>query len=205
MCGNGSDSYLDENCIKKLNFKINFHCLECRKRTLKKCDISNHSKLIKFLISFGEYENESLKKLIILGKDGHKEIFNDLGSFIAKEFLNYLEIFKDYFLTSVPLTKNKLLKRGFNQAEILVEKIHQLTNLPIFDGLKKIKETKDQAELNFEERLINLKFAFKVEKKPPKNIILIDDIKTTGATLKECAKTLKENGVRNIIALTILR
>ncbi len=205
MCGKQSDFYLDEKCLQKLNFKLNFYCFECEKRTIEKCEIKNHSKLIKFFISFGEYENEFLKKLIILGKNGHKEIFNDLGSFIAKEFLNHLEFFKSYFLVPVPLTKKKLLKRGFNQAEILTEKIHQLTNLPIFNGLKKIKETKDQAELNFKERLINLKFAFKVERKSPKNIILIDDIKTTGTTLKECAKTLKENGAKNIIALTILR
>ncbi len=144
---------------------------------------------------------------MLLGKDKAKEIFKDLGYFISKDLLSYWQIFegKVYFLTPVPLTKTKLLKRGFNQSEILAKTISELTGYKIFNGLEKIKETKDQAELEFKERLQNLKFAFKLKEKPPQYVILIDDIKTTGTTLKECARLLKENGTKEIIALTILR
>jgi competence protein ComFC len=207
ICLNDDNLYLCEKCLRQLNFRINFSCFECGIKIFEKCNIAHHSKLIKFLISFGEYENENLKKLIILGKNEAKEILRDLANFIAKEILRDLVFLKEkgYFLTPVPLTKTKLLKRGFNQAEVLAERISELTGLKIFKGLNKTRETKDQAELNFEERLVNLKSAFSLERKPPKNIILIDDVKTTGTTLRECAKTLKENGAKNIIALTILK
>jgi competence protein ComFC len=113
--------------------------------------------------------------------------------------------FKDYFLAFVPVTKRKLIDRGFNQSEVLAEKLAKNLNLNIFSGLIKSKDTEDQVKLDFEKRLNNLKDVFKVKSSPPKKIILVDDVKTTGATLKECAKVLKEAGAREIIALTILR
>jgi competence protein ComFC len=87
----------------------------------------------------------------------------------------------------------------------LAKTISENLGLKIFLGLEKIKETEDQVGLSFEERLTNLKNAFQVKEKPPNKIILIDDIKTTGATLKECAQILKKAGAKEIIALTILR
>ncbi len=206
-CFKANDFYLCKKCCQQLNFRINFFCFECNKRIIGKCSQKNHYQLIKFFISFGEYENETLKKIVLLGKDKAKEIFKDLGYFISKDLLRYWQIFegKVYFLTPVPLTKTKLVKRGFNQSEILAKIISELTGYKIFNGLEKIKETKDQAELDFKERLQNLKSAFKLKEKPPQYVILIDDIKTTGTTLKECARLLKENGTKEIIALTILR
>jgi competence protein ComFC len=113
--------------------------------------------------------------------------------------------FKDYSLAFVPVTKRKLIDRGFNQSEVLAEKLAKNLDLKIFSGLIKIKETEDQAKLDFEKRLNNLKDVFKVKSVPPKKIILVDDVKTTGTTLKECAKVLKEAEAKEIIALTVLR
>jgi competence protein ComFC len=189
--------------LKKLNFRPNFNCLECGQRVVEKCRIKEHSSLIKCLISFGFYENEFLKMMVLLGKDGYKEIFEDFGEIISSFLKNY--DFKDYFLTFVPVTKRKLIDRGFNQSEVLAEKLAKNLNLKIFSGLVKIKDTEDQVKLDFEKRLDNLKDVFKVKSHSPKKIILVDDVKTTGATLKECAKVLKEAGTREIIALTILR
>jgi competence protein ComFC len=189
--------------LKKLNFRPNFNCLECGQRVVEKCRIKEHSSLIKCLISFGFYENEFLKMMVLLGKDGYKEIFEDFGEIISSFLKNY--DFKDYFLTFVPVTKRKLIDRGFNQSEVLAEKLAKNLNLKIFSGLVKIKDTEDQVKLDFEKRLDNLKDVFIVKSHSPKKIILVDDVKTTGATLKECAKVLKEAGTREIIALTILR
>ncbi|BCX15576.1 MAG: hypothetical protein KatS3mg097_468 [Candidatus Parcubacteria bacterium] len=111
--------------------------------------------------------------------------------------------FDNYYLTPVPITQKKLLHRGFNQTNILAQAINQTAAIPIADILIKIKDTPDQVGLNLKERLENLKNSFNLKSLPPKNIILVDDIKTTGATLKECAETLKKAGAKNIIALTI--
>lgn len=203
ICLDKVNYYICPKCINNLNFKINFYCLECGKRVNKKCNISNHSKLIKALISFGEYENQKLKELVIYGKENAYEIFNDLGFYISKELKKFN--FKDYVLVPIPLTRRKLLQRGFNQTEILAKKISEETGLKISKCLIKIKETKDQASLSYEERLKNLNNAFKVIGNVPEKIILIDDVKTTGTTLKESAKVLKEAGAKEIYALTILK
>jgi len=189
--------------LGKLNFRPNFNCLECGQRVIEKCRLKEHSSLIKYLISFGPYENEFLKMMVLLGKDGYKEIFEDFGEIISDFLKNYN--FKDYSLFFVPVTKRKLIDRGFNQSEVLAQKLAKNLNLKIFSDLVKIKDTEDQVKLDFEKRLDNLKDVFKVKSHSPKKIILVDDVKTTGATLKECAKVLKEAGAREIIGLTILR
>lgn len=204
-CLQKNQFYLCKECLQLLNFKSRFYCFECQRKVNEKCPLKSHTKLINFAISFGEYENENLTKIVLLGKNESREILIDLSYFIVQEIDYYLKSLKDYFLIPVPITKRKLLQRGFNQAEILAEAISKLSNIPISKTLIKIKETKDQSELNFNERQENVKSVFDLKEKPPRKVILVDDIKTTGATLKECAQTLKKNGTKNIIALTILR
>lgn len=138
-----------------------------------------------------------------MGKNGYVEIFKDFGKIISRFLKNYN--FKDYSLSFVPITKKRLIERGFNQSEILAQELAKNLNLKIFSGLVKIKETEDQAKIDFEKRLNNLKNVFKITHLPPKKIILVDDVKTTGITLKECASVLKKAGAKEIIALTILR
>lgn len=203
-CLNYNKYFICENCCKNLDFDLKISCVRCDLRLTfgSKC-IYKHSKSIRFLISFGSYENKVLKNLIIEGKNGAFEIFIDLGEIISEKLKNLN--FKDYFITYVPVTKKKLLERGFNQAEILGETISKKLNIPIYNGLIKVKDTKDQAELSYEERVINLKNAFYLKTEPPKKLILVDDIKTTGSTLIECAETLKKGGSKEIIGLVVLK
>ncbi len=201
-CFQFDKNYICSNCLKNLNFRINFNCLECGRKIISHCQIKNHSKLIKFLISFNSSENKTLYEAILLGKKGAYEIFNDFGYYLGQELKKYN--FRDYYLTFIPLTRKKLLERGFNQTEILAQAISQTTGLKIFSEILKIKETSDQAVLNYEQRLKNLQGSFSLKNKPPAKLILIDDLKTTGATLKECSRVLKTGGAKEIIALTIL-
>ncbi|MER3406846.1 MAG: hypothetical protein C4278_00215 [Patescibacteria group bacterium] len=204
LCLKWNNSYFCKSCLEKINFEPSFHCLLCEKRLDFNSKCSLHSRLIRKIISFGVYEENKLKEIIIMAKEfGYREVFKDLGRKMGERIIN-LNL-KDYQLAFVPLHYKKFLLRGFNQSEELAKGINEILNLEIFDGLEKIKETKDQTELNFEERKNNLKGAFALNKKPPEKIILVDDIKTTGSTLLEIAKILKENGTKEIIALTILR
>ncbi len=163
--------------------------------------------MIKFLISFGDYENKELTKIIVLAKNNVLEIFKDIGHWIAQDLKEnkLIEKISDFYLVPIPLTKTKLLNRGFNQSLILCQTIAEKTGLKVFTNLEKIKETKDQASLKYQERLTNLENAFQVIGSSPQKIILIDDIKTTGSTLKECAKALKKKGAKQVLALTILK
>ncbi|MCK5021037.1 MAG: ComF family protein, partial [Candidatus Peribacteraceae bacterium] len=107
---------------------------------------------------------------------------------------------EESILCPVPLHWSRKYWRGFNQAEVLAEKISSEINLPVINLLKRIRPTGFQSHRNREERLLALNGAFKyiLENHPPANIILIDDLATTGATLDECAKVLKKVGARRV-------
>lgn len=112
-------------------------------------------------------------------------------------------------LTPIPLTKKRFRERGFNQSEILAKEIEK-QNPELFKTknlLKKIRETEPQAKIKQRtKRLQNLKGAFVLGSKEgltDKTVVLVDDITTTGATLREAKRVLKEAGFKKIFAVTI--
>jgi len=157
-------------------------------------------------VTFCDYEVEQIKNLIKLGKIGRfYKIFEFFGNLIYKELKNSKLNFKDYYITYVPMYYLDERKRGFNQTRILAQILSIKTNLRIWDGLIKIRPTKLQTELGYKERIKNVKSAFQCLDTPPLNIILIDDVVTTGATAFECSRILKEKGAKNIILITIAK
>lgn len=108
-------------------------------------------------------------------------------------------------ITSVPMHPQGQRKRGYNQSELLAASLARTLHLPHYQLLYKRKMTKKQAGLTRKERLINIKSSFAVRGKIriPHRVLLVDDVTTTGATLQECAKTLKQAGVREVYAAVI--
>ncbi|GAB6267818.1 MAG: ComF family protein [Smithella sp.] len=118
--------------------------------------------------------------------------------------------FTDYSLIiPVPLHIKRLRERGFNQSLILARAIGEKQQIPVnFSLLKRHKFTETQTGMHKAERKQNIKKAFEVsnkEKIAGKNIILVDDVYTTGATVNECAKTLIKAEARNVSVLTLAR
>lgn len=109
-------------------------------------------------------------------------------------------------LVPVPLHKKRKNWRGFNQAEILAKTLSKKFNVNCSDSLIRIVETKTQVGLDKNERRKNVNGAFKVKensKVSGKNIILIDDVFTSGATMMEAAKVLKRAGAKNVWAIAV--
>ena len=105
------------------------------------------------------------------------------------------------FLVPVPLHAARIKERGFNQAALLAMELSGLMDLPAYDGMVRIKDTKQQFQLDFEERADNMVNAFGIKESfdvRNKNVLLVDDILTTGATVAECAKVLKEVGAKSV-------
>ena len=110
-------------------------------------------------------------------------------------------------LVPVPLHKKRLNWRGFNQSEVLAKKISETYGLEVRNVLIRNKNRKPQADIeDRESRMNNIVDSFECPANiNGRNIVLVDDICTTGATLNECAKVLAANGARKISALVIAR
>lgn len=112
--------------------------------------------------------------------------------------------FNDNLVIPVSLSRKRLRWRGFNQAELLARKIAENYGLDMdSENLIRVKHKRPQAKLDEIHRMENIKqcFVWRGENLNKKNIILVDDVVTTGATLNECAKVLKENGAGEIWGL----
>ena len=107
---------------------------------------------------------------------------------------------------AVPLYPAKEKQRGFNQAELIFKNFLQAADIPLTRQLVRLRATVSMYQLSEQERRQNLKNAFAVTAAKAvtgKNILLVDDILTTGATLHECAKVLKAAGAGTIYALVL--
>jgi competence protein ComFC len=128
--------------------------------------------------------------------------------------LSAMQNFKDAILIPIPLSPKRHRERGYNQTELVCKELIKINNLRHGVDCKlennilvKIKETEHQAKIkDRKKRLKNLANSFSVKNSEPikgKNIILIDDVTTTGATLNEAKKILKQSGAKKIIAFTV--
>ena len=114
-------------------------------------------------------------------------------------------------LIPVPLHRWRLLKRRYNQAAIIAHYLSRETGIPQWhEALLRTRATATQGHLSFDERRKNVKKAFAVNPKTAadikdKTLILIDDVYTTGATVKECTKALKKAGAKSVHVLTLAR
>lgn len=106
----------------------------------------------------------------------------------------------------VPMTKKDEKRRGYNQSRLLAKSLAHKMGVPMIDCLEKTKKTRKQHTLTGHERIDNLKNSFSVgtpAEVSGKVLLLCDDIKTTGATLYECVKTLKDSAAKDVYCICI--
>ncbi len=132
------------------------------------------------------------------------KIFGEIMLYEIKRKNLYNDI--DYIIP-VPLDKSKRAFRGYNQSELLGEYIGGKLGIKLLnDVLIKTKKTKDQHNLSEHERKKNLSNVFKLKNNEmiyDKNILILDDILTTGTTLKNCGKLIREGGAKSVYGLTL--
>lgn len=200
-------------CWKKINIIKGETCKKCGKSVITPEGICNECRKIKKFYYdkikvIGIYE-DILKQAIHLYKYKGRwklgvDFFNLIVDYVEPQYIIHNDI-----IIPVPLSKEKLYKRGFSQTLHISKEIGRYYNLPVYSNiLLKYKDTPPQSTLSREKRLKNLEHSFKVKHKEKiynKNILLFDDVYTTGATVRECSKVLKENGAKRINVLTIAR
>lgn len=216
VCGK-VENYLCFDCFyKKLILQKN--CFICEDKdngyNIKNCKKCRENIGVDGIISFFDYHDNKIKKMIHSFK--FRSAF-DIGKFLGEKIGDIMN--KKYFLDGgyviipVPLSKKRFNFRGFNQSYVIASNMARIMNLDIYyDILFKGKNTKTQAGLSENDRNINLKSAFFVKYDNilrynlyNKNIILVDDIITTGNTAFRCARELKLAGFNKVFVVTIAR
>ncbi|MEW5908153.1 MAG: ComF family protein [Patescibacteria group bacterium] len=182
-------------------------CGECMERI--ECFESSNTKSTRIA---ADYRDETIKKAIwMLKYKGIRQMSDPLSQLILKCFRDRLKPKSGKtIVVPVPLSEKRLKERGFNQSELIAEKISKELNIPIITGeLLKIKETPSQVDLkNIQDRLKNVRGSMAVKNKETlrdKEVILVDDVITTGATLDEAKRALRGAGVKKIISLVVAK
>ena len=204
-------AYLCKKCFKTIKFQ---------ERRSKTFNLKREN--LKEIFIAGDYEDKLLAKLITSFKyEGQKDIGSDLGKFLNFFWDGRIKIIKledeelalrleNSLIIPLPLTKARRKERGFNQAEILAEILAREFSYQIFSGLKRRGRKKHQAKLSEKQRLKNVSGQFFMSEKERsflsgRDVILVDDVITTGATLNEAARILKEAGAREVFALVLAK
>lgn len=184
------NSYLCEECISKIRKYDKEIFNDYGEEYFKKDILFYYSGILKIKIKEFKFENGVYLK-------------NPFGKLIY-ENLDKSLIEKMDYIAYVPSSKKKMKLRGYNHSKLLAEEISKYSNIQLFDNLHKIKNTKSQHFLSLEERSVNLKNSFLVYcDLSGKNILLLDDIHTSGATIDECYKELKKSNCNFVWAVCL--
>lgn len=111
-------------------------------------------------------------------------------------------------IVPVPLHKDRLRERGYNQAALLARELGKSIGLPVSEnGLERVRATRLQVDLSAQERKENVRDAFRCSNAElrGKRVLLVDDVCTTGATLEACSIALRQAGACSVWALTLAR
>ncbi len=134
--------------------------------------------------------------------EGNRRLAHWVGQEMGRSLLQTQWAGGIHLILPVPLHEHRQRERGFNQSLLLARGMVEILELPMEDHLlRRIKDTPHQTDLTRQERERNTKGAFRVmdpEGVVGKNILLVDDVYTTGATINACAKTLKAAGAKEI-------
>ncbi len=155
------------------------------------------------------FYEQAARDLILKFKHGDRTDITPL-------FVNWLKISYDSFsylpdyIVPVPLHTRRLIKRQYNQSQLLARELAKHIDVPCLAVLKRHIATPPQQNLNKRQRQQNIADAFSVRPKQLPNVqgkhfMIIDDVWTTGATLIECGKTLLEAGAKDVSFLTVAR
>ncbi|MBU2491147.1 MAG: ComF family protein [Bacteroidetes bacterium] len=215
------DFFLPRECIscsRKLTYEEESICEKCYSQ-IKYAGLSfldsefekkfQKDSLIKDFLSLFIFEEESPVRSLLHGLkyQNRFRIGNFLGKILAANFEDKINNWNPDLIIPIPLHKLKKAERGYNQSYYIAKGLGKRIGIPVKTNvIIRNKFTSTQTKLNAENRKENIRNAFSVIKEKDiigKNIILLDDVITTGATVSECSKTLKKFRTGNIYALSV--
>lgn len=214
-CSNVGDHICD-SCLGSLSFCETQICPECQRPAIGGFThaLCQHPQGAERLLCAFKFEGPIEKGIKALKYQGVKEIAQTLIDLALESFTTANVTFgEDSLIVPVPLHPIKKLERGFNQAVLLSSALAQRLGLEMQTSwLMKEKENPSQTRLNAQERAVNVRGVYSLNPKAQKldsvrdrDVVLVDDVFTSGATLRECAKVLKRAGARFVYLLAIAK
>jgi competence protein ComFC len=159
--------------------------------------------------SAGSYEGTLKEAIRQLKYKNGKLLAPRLALFMKEAADGFID--RSDFITYVPMTKRKELHRGYNQARLLADELSLMFRKPCRNILLRLKDNEEQNKSSLIARAQNVKGAFEINKRiksiinHTNSILLIDDVFTTGSTVNECARILRETGIPEVHVLTLAR
>lgn len=200
-----------DGCAARLNFVGRDFCLKCGKPlTDPRSEYCSACKTSERLFDSGRtlfiYDDLLKHSLSSLKYENKREYAEYFGDELARRFAAEMRSGGFDAVVPVPVSPDRLRKRGYNQAELIAKRVSLITGIPLRnDILIRVKDTVAQKELGRSARQKNLKKAFKITGNVVEleTIMVIDDIYTTGATISGIAGVLKEAGVKKVCFFTV--
>lgn len=196
-----------ENCINSIDTIEDVICTKCG---LGKdfCNCNGKTRFYSSVCAPFYYSGAPKKAVIALKYEDNPRLINGLAHDMADCFHKHYENYDFDCIAYVPIYKKDRKRRGFNQAQLLAEALSDILQIPAYNLLDKIFDTPPQHTLPEMKRSGNLLGAIDFNENcgvdiENMRILLCDDIKTTGSTLDECAKTLLINGCAEVRCLTV--
>ena len=204
--------YLCCSCKKRYGVsQISYHYKEtciCRRcfdkfKFYSKESYFGVSDTIEFLVSTFHYRSIYRQIFLDFKFNGQLAHGHVLGMAMS-DALKSRDCFTEYqYIVPVPISKERLSERGYNQSEVFADYISEALDIPINNALIRIKHSAPQSTVQTSMRAENVKGAYvSTDIFNGENIIIFDDICTTGSTVTECAKTLKKAGAGKICVIS---
>lgn len=159
-------------------------------------------------VSYTSKTKKVLARFKYLGDEGYARY---IGAIMCEALEKHYTHIPFSLITSVPLHQNRIKERGFNQAQLLADQIGKSLGWPALSLLERTKASPPQASLGRKARIQSLHDSFQINLDGRQldltshTILLVDDVYTTGTTIRECAKILRRAGVQTVYAITFAR
>lgn len=198
-------------CSEKLEYISGARCMKCGKSLKNEddelCfDCKKHRHLYDQGIAVFEYTDGIKQSIYHYKYKGCREFAEWYGEEAYRVCSEQFNMWRPQVIIPVPLYEKKKKIRGYNQAELIAERIGMLCGLPVdAEILKRSRHTVPMKKLNDIQRAENVKKAFTIASNiiEYKRVVLVDDIYTTGATMDACAGVLKASGVEKVYCVSL--
>lgn len=197
-------------CRKKLPYVTTKRCRKCGKPVESFETFCDDCRKVPHAYDEGMglflYDETMKETLVYLKYKGRKEYGRVLGRLLAEAVPDKIRLWKPDVIVPVPVHRDRLRTRGFNQAEVIARPIADRYGIPLENGLVvRTAKTVANKRLTRAERLVNMQKAFSVANGAhvPANVLIVDDIYTTGATIDAMSTCLRERGAKHVYFLTV--